>query len=462
MRSIKYSLINALVLGIPITSFAQKAETPPNILIIMADDLDSRQISCYGGQNIKTPNIDALAKRGLKFGNLFCSEAMCVPIRASLFTGLYPARHGSFQNHKKVYPETEAIGKYLADLGYTVALTGKDHSTKPESIFRFKMIPGFENNCVAPTANYTVDSIKEFMTNNIKPFCLFVMSTNPHAPWTVGDPSAFDPQKLVLPQHWVDTREGRTEFCKYLAEVRALDNQVGDVVSALKSTGKENNTLILFLGEQGPQMPGGKWTLYDYGIKSAMIAVLPGITPKGTISKAMVQYEDITPTLIEIADGKPIAKLDGKSFLSVIKGNTDIHRDYVYGIHNNIPEGTAYPIRSIRDSKYKLVANLMFGSTYYLKWTMNPLKLSIIWGSWLQASKNSKNAKTMVDRILKHPEYELYDTENDPYELNNLIEKPELKKVVDDLKENLDEWMNQQKDPGKALDDAALRKKAGR
>ena len=168
-------------------------EEQPNILIIMADDLDSRQLSCYGGENLKTNNIDKLATEGMKFNNMICSEAMCVPTRASLFTGLYPANHGSFQNHKRVYDSIniKSVPHYLGDLGYRVALTGKDHSTEPRDVFPFEIIDGFKKLCTARTDEYSLNNIESFIKKSEGPFCLFVMSINPHAPWTVGDPSEY-------------------------------------------------------------------------------------------------------------------------------------------------------------------------------------------------------------------------------------------------------------------------------
>ncbi len=296
----------------------------PNIIIIMADDLDSKQLSCYGGKNIVTKHIDALAKDGMKFNQMIASETMCVPTRASLFTGLYPMRHGSFQNHKSVYNDSmKSVCHYLGNQGYTVALTGKNHSTKPESVFPFKILKGFEPNCVAPTDDYELDDIKKFITQkNQKPYCLFIMSINPHMPWTMGDPSEFNADKLILPQHWVDTKEVRVEFTKYLAEIRRLDNQVGDVVKLLKETGQDKNTIVMFLGEQGPQFPGGKWTLYDNGQRSSMIVKWPGKVKPNTQTNAIAQYEDVTPTLVTIAGGKPANDLDGKSFLPVLLGKS--------------------------------------------------------------------------------------------------------------------------------------------
>lgn len=426
----------------------------PNFVIIMADDLDSKQLSCYGGKNIQTRNIDALAKQGMKFNRLIASEAMCVPTRASLFTGLYPMRHGSFQNHKRVdRNDLKSICHYLGDLGYTVALTGKDHSTKPESVFPFKIIEGFEKNCVANTDDYSLDGISAFMKEQqAKPFCLFIMSTNPHMPWTMGDPSEFDADKLVLPPHWVDSKDVRSDFTRYLAEIRRLDNQVGEVMALLDEAGRKENTVFIFLGEQGPQFPGGKWNLWENGQYSSMIVRWPGKVKAASESQAICQYEDIMPTLVAMAGGKPIPGLDGKSFSSVLEGKKHMHRDYAYGIHNNTPEGPPYPIRSIRDNRYKLIRNLDPSLRYHNKFMMDTAKQKNYWTTWLRLSETSAQAKQLTDRIMIRPAVELYDLQTDPYELNNLAGTPAYQKISDQLQLKLTEWMNLQGDAGAGTD----------
>ncbi|SEN27671.1 Arylsulfatase A [bacterium A37T11] len=424
----------------------------PNIVIIMADDLDSRQLSCYGGKNIQTTNIDRLARESLKFNQIIASEAMCVPTRASLFTGLYPAKNGAYQNHKPVYKNLKSVVHYLTDLGYKVGLTGKDHVTKPTAVFPFQIVPGFEKNCVSKTDDYFLDSIKTFINNNQSPYCLFVMSTNPHAPWTVGDPTEFDADKLILPAHWVDTELTRKQFTKYLAEVRRLDDQVGDVLRMLDESGQAENTIVIFLGEQGPQFPGGKWTLWDNGQKSSMLIRWPHNLAAGTETDAIVQYEDITPTLIDIAGGKPIDQLDGQSFLKVIAGQATKHRDFAYGIHNNFPEGPPYPIRSIRDSKFKLILNLQADSNYYIKYMMNPANENNAYTSWLSKAQSDAKNKFLTDRIAKRPPIELYDLKKDPYELNNLSEKKEYHNTIENLKSLLGKWMVSQGDKGIEMD----------
>jgi N-sulfoglucosamine sulfohydrolase len=430
----------------------EEDKVKPNVIIIMADDLDSRQLSCYGGQNINTKNIDALAAEGLRFNQIITSEAICIPTRASLFTGLYPMRHGAYQNHKPVKDNLKSVAHYLGALGYRVGLTGKNHVTKPKSVFPFQIIPGFEPSCVSTTDDYFLDSVKTFISNKEKPYCLFVMSCNPHAPWTVGDPSEFNPDKLKLPAHWVDTKVTRNLFCDYLAEVRRLDNQVGDVMKMLKQSGQDKNTIVIFLGEQGPQFPGGKWTIWDNGAKSSMIVKWPGKVKPNTETSAIVQYEDITPTLIAIAGGMPVSGLDGRSFLNVIKGATDKHRDYAYLMHNNMPEGPAYASRGIRDENHKLIRNLNSDSSYYIKYMMNTRNDKLPWTTWVRRAETDPKAKVLINRTANRPAVEFYDLKKDPYELNNLAEEKEYKDLISKYDGKLGEWMKQQGDKGAVED----------
>lgn len=429
----------------------KKTSPRPNIVIMMADDLDVQQLSSYGGQNLVTPHIDGLAESGTRFTHMVASEAMCIPVRASLFTGLYPARHGAHQNHKTVYDTVKSIVPYLKEIGYRVGLTGKDHMTKPRNIFPFNIVPGFESNCVADTDEYFLDSVETYITKE-EPFCLFVMNVNPHAPWTVGDPTEFDPEKLVLPSALVDTEATRSQFTKYLAEVRRLDNQIGEVIDLLKKTGQYDNTLVIFLGEQGPQFPGGKWTLWDYGQRSAMIVRWPEYVKKGVTTDALVQYEDILPTLLEIVGGVPPKDIDGQSFIHVLKDHTKAHRKYAYGIHNNIPEGNPYPMRSIRDERYKLIVNLLHETDYYIKYMMNPAHKASLYNDWLSEAKTKEIAQKIVQRLVKRPPIEFYDLSVDPDELDNRIHDSKYQEHIKRLLKELEIWMIQQGDLGVAMD----------
>ncbi len=422
-----------------------------NILVFIADDLARNELGCYGGQNVKTPNIDRFAGEGVRFDRMFSSSTMCCPTRASIYTGLYPVKHGVYKNHGTTKSDVKSVVHYFSEIGYRVGLTGKTHF-KPESVYPFEIIDGFEPNCVSKTANYATGGIIEFMKRNEQqPFCLFVCSTNPHAPWTVGDPTKFDPAKVKLPPHFVDNQETRVAFTKYLAEIAELDRQFGDVLDALKSTGSEDETLVMFCGEQGPQFPGGKWTSWDYGQKSGFIVRTPESYLKGTSSNALVQYEDVLPTLLSYVGGKIPKELEGESFLPLLQGKKTEHREWAYGVHNNFPEGTPYPIRSIRNDQYKLIVNLSPEATYYEKHLMNANKENY-WNTWVRDSKTSSVAKHWVDRFLTRPEIEFYNTNEDPWELNNLASDEKMKPMIDKMKKELFAWMKQQGDVGKALD----------
>lgn len=419
----------------------------PNILIIMADDLDAKQLSCYGGENMVTPHIDNLAKSGMQFTNMIASEAMCVPVRASLFTGLYPARHGGHQNHKPLNSGLKSIAHYLNDLGYRVGLTGKDHASKD---FPFDRVPGFVRNPISRTDDYFLDSVRQYITHP-EPYCLFVMSINPHVPWTVGDRSEFDHTKIKLPANLVDTERTRRNFVAFLAEIRQLDNQVGDVMAMLEETGQLSNTIVIFLGEQGAQFPGGKWTLWDYGQRSAMIVRWPETVSSGTVSDALVQYEDVVPTLINIAGGTPVSGLDGIDFSDVLRRGSKGTRQYAFGIHNNFPAGTPYPLRSIRDHDYKMIWNLVPDSEYFVR-MMTPNGKNL-YSTWLnRAERGDPHASMIVRRLTKRPEFELYDLKKDPDELKNLASDPKYASLLKRYHSDLEAWMRQQGDTGAKMD----------
>lgn len=184
-------------------------------------------------------------------------------------------------------------------------------------------------------------------------------------------------------------------------------------MNALKESGADENTLVIVLSEQGPQLPFAKWTCYRYGQSSAMIVRYPGHVEAGSTSDALMQYEDILPTLIEAAGGQPVTGLDGVSQLDVFLGKASDKRHWAYGMHNNIPEGPAYPIRSIQDKRYKLIVNLTPDSTYHEKHMM--AEGNNRWQSWIVSARTDPYAKWLVDRFVKRPAIEFYDHETDPW-----------------------------------------------
>jgi len=446
----------ALLLGAP--AGAAAAPEQPNFLIIMADDCTYSDLPIYGGRNAHTPNIDRLASQGLIFNRAYLSEAMCQPCRAELFTGQYPMRNGCAWNHSASLPTVRSMPHYLQPLGYRVGLAGKVH-VKPPQAFPFELVGGFDRNCVRnPTRPHDLGPVREFVTRDRgRPFCLVVALVEPHVPWVMGDPSQYPPGRLALPPYLADTPLTRRHFARYLAEITYMDTQVGDLLRVLDEVGVTDQTLVLFTSEQGGQFPGCKWTNWDVGLHTAMVARWPGQIKPGRRTDALVQYADLLPTLLDAAGRRPaVAEFDGRSFLAVLLGETDQHRRYVYGVHNNVPEGPPYPIRTVFDGRYRYIRNLRPEEIYIEKHLMgvsgdgslnNPY-----WATWLWHAASDSHTYRLVKRYLHRPAEELYETAADPYELRNLAHNPDYAEIKARLGAELDRWMKQQQDPGARLD----------
>lgn len=435
-----------------IVQFGLAAEKP-NFLIIIGDDCTYNDLPLYGGENAKTPHLDAMASRGLTFNQAYLAEAMCQPCRAELYTGQYPLSNGSAWNHSSSRPQTRSLPHYLRPLGYKVGLAGKVH-VKPASAFPFDKVEGYDPSCVRnPTEAHDNGPIKEYMSGD-DPFCLVVALVEPHVPWVMGDASQYPPKSLKLPPNLADTPVTRDHFSKYLAEITYMDDQVGEILEALGATGKKDNTLVLFTSEQGSQFPGSKWTNWNTGLHTALIAEWPGNIPIGKRTDALVQYADIAPSLIALAGGEIESHIDGSSFAEVLHGNADEHRDFAYGLHNNLPEGPLYPIRSVTDGRFRYIRNLLPNELYIEKHLMGGGKLNNpYWATWMGDDPMKKpNSYQNIKRYMLRPREQLYRTAEDPYEMENLSKDGGYGEVKASLSAALDAWMESEGDPGAAVD----------
>lgn len=437
---------------------ALPAAERPNFLMILADDCTYSDLPLYGGANARTPNIDRLASQGLTFNRAYLSEAMCQPCRSELYTGQYPMRNGCAWNHSGSHPTTTSMPHHLKPSGYRVGLAGKVH-VQPGRAFPFEKVGGFDPNCVRnPTRPHDLRPIREFMSRKTeKPFCLVVALVEPHVPWVMGDPSKYPPKKLKLPPNIADTQRTRQDFSRYLAEITFMDGQVGQILDALDKTGQAENTLVLFSSEQGSQFPGCKWTNWDTGLHTALIARWPGRIAKGKRTDALVQYADVLPTLVEIAGGKAAGHaFDGTSFLPVLRGERSEHRRYAYGVHNNIPEGPAYPIRTVFDGQYRYIRNLTPGEIYIEKHLMgiagNGSLNNPYWATWVREAWRNPHTYKLVKRYMHRPAEQLYHTARDPYEMTNLAGDAKHDGIRSRLRAELDRWMAAQGDPGAPQD----------
>ncbi len=432
----------------------------PNVLIILADDCTFSDLPIYGGRNAKTPNLDRLASQGLTFDRAYVSSAMCQPCRAELFTGQQPVRNGCAWNHSASRPGTRSLPRHLAPLGYRTGIAGKVH-VAPKDVFPFENVAGFDPNAVRePTQPHDLAGIREFMSRDRdQPFCLVVGLVEPHVPWVMGDRSIYPPGELKLPPHLADTPKTRQDFAAYLAEITYMDGQVGEILATLEATGLAGDTLVLFSSEQGAQFPGSKWTCWDVGLHTTLVARWPGQIAAAARTGAIVQYTDVAPTIIELAGGMPADPayaFDGTSFAAVLRGEKAHHRDFAWAAHNNYPEGTPYPVRSVTDGQWRYIRNLKPESLYIEKHLMGLLGGSAAhnayWPSWLATASENPGTYRLVQRYMMRPAEELYHTATDPAEMTNLAASPDHEAIRKRLSDALDRWMTAQADPGVPLD----------
>ena len=424
----------------------------PNVLLFIADDLTWRDCQPYGNSEVNTPHLAKLASQGMKFNACFTSTAMCAPTRAQLYTGMFPIRNGAYPNHSAVRKGTKSLPHHFKSLGYRVALIGKTHF-KPASSFPFEMLRG-------KGASDTT-KISEFVNRDKdQPYCLVVASKQPHSPWTVGPQKNYAPGKLTIPPYLEDTPATRETLAKYYAEIEYLDGQVGACMDIVEESGQADDTIFAFTSEQGSALPFAKWTCYDLGLKTGLIVRWPGHIKSGSENSAMVQYVDVLPTLLEAAGaapnkvdtGRPGASdggsgFDGESFLKVLLGKKNAHREFVFGAHTTrgiINGSTSYPIRSVRSPTLKLIHNLSHESAFTNVNTRNGGGGGV-WQSWIDG-KGSTHARGKF--YTNRPAEELYDLAKDPYELHNVIADPAYAEQLKELRNELAAWMRQQKDHG--------------
>jgi N-sulfoglucosamine sulfohydrolase len=440
-----------------IVAFVAHAEgerpVKPNIVFILGDDMNRDSWGVYGSVDCKTPHIDRLAGEGVRFDRAYCSVAMCSPFRQELYSGRSPWRTGTLPNHSKSKPDTKSIAHYLKPLGYRVALLGKSH-VGPKSSYPFEYIQGAGTKSPNPNPVFLKGALRfiDDCSKDKQPFCLFVASHDSHAPFTTGDRSVYDAASLTIPPYWLDTPELRNELVNYYAEVSNFDSLVGQMRAALEARGLWDSTIFMVCSEQGTQLPFAKWTCYDNGLHTGLVARWAGVTPAGAVAEELVSIADVTPTLVEAAGGKLNPDdCDGRSFLKMLKGKKQVLHPYVIGAFTNCniigSRDRIYPIRVLRNKTFSLIYNpnhknpttntTLDAALALLEGKGEAPMSSNVATSWVELSQNNPSAKPMVHKLHHRPEYELYHLANDPCELKNEIGNPEYHAAFEMLERKL-------------------------
>jgi N-sulfoglucosamine sulfohydrolase len=422
-------------------------------LLFMADDMTYTDLGCYGNPEVKTPHIDRLATQGVRLTRCYNAAPTCSPLRQSLFTGMYPVRNGAHPNHSQVYEGVKSLPQYLKPLGYRVAIVGKRHEA-PASAFPFEMLGGShgDGGKTPDGMDLPLDKARDFiLRDKQQPWCLVVTSNQPHTPWNRGDASQYDPDTLTIPPYLVDTPVLREAMSRYYAEITYMDGQVGTMLSHLTDSNQEPNTIVLWLSEQGSQLPFGKWTCYDTGVHAAAVLRWPGIVKAGSESDALVSYVDVVPTFIEIAGGTSI-NLDGKSLAPLLRGETTHHNDVVFSVNTTrgIYHGSeAFGIRSATDGRWLYIRNLHSENEFQNMVTYR----DTVFASW--RTVDSDFARQRVNSYVRRSPEELYDLAKDPWCASNLATTPLHRDELTKLSSQMDAWMKQQGDLGDTTERAA-------
>ena len=433
-----------------------------NVLLITVDDL-GLQMSAYGDSVIETPSLDALAASGVQFEVAYVAQASCSPSRSAIFTGLYVHSNGQFgltnasdfSLHPHLHDAT--IPNILKRAGYRTGIIGKLH-VDPEDKFQWDVRSRVNARDVKGMAEFSEEFIGD---GEEAPFFLMVNYTDPHAyrerdPETsavIGDWTFLDrfegipetlvapSEKMVFPFQRIDTPEQRERVAGYYNEVRRVDIGVGLLLDALNRQGHSDDTLVILTGDHGPPFDRGKTTVYEGGLRVPFLVRWPGVS-KPARSKAMVSTVDILPTILDATGAPAAVEMHGVSLRPVLE-EPDAHlRDYLVG-EFHMHGAPWFPRRAIRDSRYKLIHNLLAD-------TASP-RTGIDGDLGYVTSREERYAGTPVrqafDILADPPEFELYDLEEDPWEFRNLAGEPEHAETLERLQTVLEDWRRTTDDP---------------
>ena len=279
-----------------------------------------------------------------------------------------------------------------------------------------------------------------------KPFCLNVNISDPHKPfWKPGDkhPTSriFKADEVPVPGFLHDDPVIREELALYYSSVRRADDCAAAVMKALDESGMRDNTVIFFLSDHGMPLPFAKTQLYHHSTRTPLIVHWPGVTKPGSSDeKHMVSAVDFLPTLLDIAGIKHPDGLDGRSFLPLIKGETQEGRDVVFKEYNENSGGKRNPMRAVESKKFLYLFNPWSNGEREMGTATNGT------ATWKRMNELAKTNPEVAERVrvmrLRDVE-ELYDIENDPDCLNNLAKNPEFAGALEEMRSKMGEWMEE-------------------
>ena len=459
-----------------------------NIVIVIADDL-SPTLGCYGDMTAVTPNIDRLASDGTLFRHAFATTASCSASRSVVLTGLHNHRNGHYGHlhsyHKfSSFPWVKTLPVLLAKAGYRTARAGKHHNG-PEDVYFFEEKIQANSRSTVEMANNCEAFIK---TKSEKPFFLYYATSDPHrgggtATELPHRPNRFGnkpnkgaypgvkeifyaPSKVTIPPFLPDTPETRAELAQYYQSTSRVDQGLGRLMEILKKNGKWDNTIVVFTSDHGMAFAGGKTTVYEGGLHVPFIVRNPYQKERGNTNNAMISFVDIVPTLLDFAGGydpkRGAAKAElvtmpkgrgtkkgpyifhGRSFLPVLAEKNPDGWDAINASHTFHEIQMYYPMRVVRDRKYKLIWNIAHPLPYPFA---SDLWAAPSWQAQWKKGLTANYGKKTVREYIHRPQFELFDISADPNEAVNLATDEKYAPVLEEYKAKMKKFQSTTQDP---------------
>lgn len=411
----------------------QATSERPNLILIIADDLGYEDLSFTGNPHIHTPNLARLADEGTFFEQTFLTTASCSSSRASLITGRYPHNNGCAELSPGGDPDDwvsffegiDFFPDHLQRAGYYTMQAGKwhigdSHWNQPGGAAAAFFDHTEGGNAQGSGAERWVELLRERPRQ--KPFFAWFASHDPHWPHTATEPGPYQgpyqhsPEEVVLPPFIPDSPEMRDRFIRYYDEIARLDAAIGDLLAELERQGIADQTVVIFLSDNGRPMPRCKLFNYDSGMRTPLIFWGPGVLPSQGRRENLVSSLDLAPTLCELAGVqlRSANTFQGYSLVPLLQGETE-SADWARVFSERNWHIAPAHVRSVRDDRFLYMRN-----------------------AWPHLRRNLAGEGPW--EVPPQPAEEFYDRRADPHQMRNLIDNPDYEQLVARYRSWLDEW----------------------
>ncbi len=439
-----------------ISSCRYSEANTPNLLVITVDDMSCNSAGVFDGVIPDlTPNMDQLASEGLRFEMAHVQVGNCYPSRNVMFSGRYPHSSGveGFYQVQNDYP---VFCDVMQKAGYFAAIRGKVSHSTPYQPYGWDVDLTINEDeskeHIKDVASYG-RSLERGITvaeKAGKPFAININISDPHKPfWFEGDPHGvsriYSPEESPIPGFLFDDPVVRNELALYYTSVRRADDALGAVLTALQNSGQSDNTIVVFLSDHGMPLPFAKTQLYHHSTRTPLIIRWPGATQPGTVDERhMVSAIDFLPTFCDMVHAPHPDGLQGTSLLPLLQGKAQQGRTAVFKEYNENAGGNRHPMRGVETPEYLYLFNPWSDGEDIMRTATQGTKT---YKRMKELAPTSESIQKRLDLFEHRVVEELYNVQEDPDCLINLINSKSHRVVLDDMRNRLKNWMKETSDP---------------